>query len=536
MKPNRPFTIHYKDGFAYLAVFPGFEGGTPLYPEEIEGKLKLLGIPKVRRNIIHSIIEEQSGEPVQIAPWPEGEVLSPSVEVEISPDNMSATIMISPGKQGGEHLSPEMITKKLEKEGIVFGIREDEIKDAAEKEIYNTKITAAAGIYPIHSKSASAEYFFETDRGKPFRELEFGRIDLKELNFIQNVDKGKILARMRDPVPPAEGMDIFGNTLYPENNNTPFKLTPGKGTCFSEDKEEIIAGISGNVKLKGTTLTVEPIVQVENIDYSNGNMDFDGTINVRGRIADGFTVKASGDIQIGKSVSRIMINSGGDVILKAGISGNDEGTIFCGGDMYARYIENAIVICRGNIYVEEAIMHSNIKAHGNIILTGKRAEVFGGVISAGGNIVCKKLGSINEPVTEIHLGMGVDDYTAFLSLKQAVDSLITDIDATDVKINQFKRAALKSEKGSEVLVKIKNAEKQLETDLKKLQEEYKAKLKELHSVENNLKITEQAKLIVKERIFGKVFIYFGSRKWKQSGKGTLKTTLVYKDGMIIDQE
>ncbi len=535
MKASRPFTIQYKDGFAYLTVFPGTDGGAVLYPEEIEGKLKLLGIPKVRRNILHSIVEEQSGEPVQIAPWPEGESLSPSIEVEIGPDNMSAAIIVYPGKQGGENLSAEMIVKKLKKEGVVFGIREDEIRDAVEKELYNSRITAAAGIFPIHSKSASAQYFFKTDRGRPFRELEYGRMDLKELNFIQNVEKGEILARIFDPVPPAEGMDIFGNILYPENKDGSFKLSPGRGAYFSEDKKEIIAAISGNVKLNGSSITVEPIVQVENVDYSNGNMDFDGTINVRGRIADGFTVKASGDIQIGKSLSKITIDSGGDIILKAGISGNDEGAIFCGGDLYARYIENATVVCRGNIYVEEAIMHSNIKAQGNIILTGKRAEIFGGVMAAGGNIVCKKLGSINEPVTEIHLGMGVDDYTAFLRLKQSVNSLMSEIDSTDVKLSQFRRAASDIEKGSEVLEKIKNAEDQLETDAKKLQEEYKVKLKELHSMEKNLKPAEHAELVVEEKIFGKVFVYFGAQKWKQSGKGTLKTTLTYANGMIMDR-
>lgn len=109
---------------------------------------------------------------------------------------------------------------------------------------------------------------------------------------------------------PVEGKDIFGNILYPMNEGSSFTLKPGEGAFFSEDGKEIYASITGNVKLKGNTVTVEPVITVENIDYSNGNMDFDGAVDIKGRIADGFYVKASGDIQIGKSVSRVTINAG----------------------------------------------------------------------------------------------------------------------------------------------------------------------------------------------------------------------------------
>ncbi len=532
---NKPFTIHYRDGYAYLTVYPVPDAASPLYPEEIEGKLRLLGIPGVRRQTIISIMEEKSGKPVNIAPWIEGKALSPVISVETDQDNMSAYITVSPGKQGGEPLSVKMILEKLKEKGIIDGIREEEIRKAVEEKLYNTRITAAAGIFPVHPKSASAEYFFETDRGKPFKELDYGRIDLRELNFIQNTDKGKLLARILDPVPSAEGKDIFGNILYPRESTDTFRLNAGNGTYFSEDGKEILAAISGNVKLKNNTITVEPVIKVENVDYSNGNMNFEGAIDIKGRIADGFEVRATGDIQIGKSVSRVRISTEGDLILKAGISGNDEGTIFCKGDLYARYIENASVVCRGSIFVEEAVIHSNVKAEGDIILSGKRAEIFGGSVVAGGNIRCKKLGSINEPVTKLHLGVGIDDYSAILNLKQAIDTISRELDSTEIRIAQFNRALEEREADKEVLEKIKRAVDQLEAKSGKLRENYKETLKKLHETEHRLSISDQVRLTAEQKIFGKVFVYFGSVKWQQTGKGTPGTVLSYKNGKIIDR-
>ena len=529
------FQIFYKDDFACLTVYPPQDNLRKVYPEDVIGRLKVLDIKGARRQTIVDALEAASGEPIPIVRWPEGKKLGPIINLEISDDKMTARVNITPERQGGEPLSTEMLRKVLKNNNITFGIDNEVLNSIVLKNIYNQQVIVARGSPAIDEKAAQPEYFFITDRGKPFKELEYERIDLKELNFIQNKKKGELLAKLVKPQPPIDGKDILGNRIIANRGVSAPQFSAGQGAVLSGDGKSITAAIDGNARLEGDLVIVEPLISVEDIDYSNGNMDFNGSIDISGRVADGFNIKARGDIQIGKSVSRVNITGGGDIILKAGISGNDEGVILCEGDLYARYIESANILCKGNIFVEEAIMHSSVKAGGDIVLTGKRAEIFGGRIFAAGSIKCKKIGSINEPVTEIFLGLELDDFTAMEELQKRVFKHSTRVDDLDIQIRQIKNA-LKNQESQDVSAeKLSTALNQLEhesiTQNKKLNET----LKELHELKRNIELNEASILSSEQKIYGKVHVYFKHLRWDSPNKGTGKTRLLVKQGKLIEK-
>ena len=538
-KQNGTFQIFYKDGWACLSVTPPEQGGRPIYVESVEGRLKLLKIPSVRQQRIRDIIKKASGKPSRLIEWPDGEKLGPEIQVKIQEDNMSAGVIIFPERQGGEPLSIRMLREALTGAGVVSGIQKKAVQSILQRKIFNQSVLVAHGRPPIHEKTTKIEYLFETERGKPFRELEYQRIDLKELKFIQNKDAGDVLARLLPPVEPMDGEDIRGNILPAERGGDIAEIKAGEGTKLSPDGTELTAGVTGNVKFHRGAVMVEPVVAVENVDYSNGNIDFKGAVDITGRVADGFTVKAEGDIQIGKSVSRVYIESGGDMILKAGVSGNDEGVIHCGGDLYARYLENAEIQCKGNLYVEEAIMHCRIKVEKDIILSGKRAEIFGGRVIAGGSIRCKKLGSLNEPPTEIHLGLKIDEFNKHETLENTISRAQQDLDKADNQIRQIKAAMKKGGTAAPPLdiprEKLSAALTQLEEKSVNLNLFISEELRNLHEMVREQVIDENAHLAVEHQIFGHVTVHFGSHRWLSSNKGTSKTILMVKQGKLLEK-
>ena len=538
MSTDSNFSVYYKDGYACLTVYHSDSSSQVLYPEDVIGRLKILNIRGYKTSRIADIIDEASGEAVPVAKWPEGKKLSPEIKLITDIDGMTAKISVVPERQGGEPLSVPMLKNFLDENKIIYGIDSEILSSIVLKQIYNQEVKVAFGLPAVDEKPAEPEYTFLVDRGKPFKQLDYERIDLKELNFIQNKKEGELLARLSKPQPPADGKDIFGNTIPAARGVTPPEFSAGTGAVLSEDNKEITAAIDGNARLENGNVIVEPLISVENIDYSNGNIDFNGSVDISGRVADGFNVKARGDIQIGKSISRVNITSGGDIILKAGISGNDEGIIVCGGDLYARYIESANILCSGNIYVEEAIMHSSVKAGGDIILSGKRAEIFGGRIYASGSVRCKKLGSINEPVTELFLGLSLDQFTAMENLQNTVSKCTFRLNELEMQIRQLKNAlknASPAENHETSAEKLHSALNQLSHEAKTHNMKLGGTLRELHDLKRELTLNEQSGISAEQQIYGKVYIYFNHLRWESPGKGTGKTRLSVKQGKLLEK-
>ena len=534
MKKDGSFQIFYKDGTAFLTVFPREEGGRPVYYEEIQGKLKLLEIPPVRKQTVFEILDEAAGEPRPLTAWPDGEKRGPVIRVTVGEGGLEADISAEPEKTGGEPLSLELLEKALEKEGIVYGIQKDSLRALISRGLFGVPVPAARGEAAVNRQPARVEYLFSTVRGKPFLEKEYQRIDLRELNFIQNCRAGDLLARLLEPVPPKNGRDIYGREIPADLSGEPPLFQAGEGAELSADGKAITARVDGNVKLENARVVVEPVITVADVDYSNGNMDYNGALDIQGRIADGFSVTAKGDIQIGKSVSRVRIESGGDMLLKAGISGNDEGELICRGDLYARYIENARVICRGNLFVEEAIMHSRVRVEKDIILTGKRAEIFGGRLVAGGTIRCKKLGSLNEPQTELYLGVALEDFSRLEELETLLQEENRLLDEVDTKLRQLRHGAAKEEPGP-LLDKLALAIRQMEEQAGELNSGISEKLRELHERRRELKIRETSRMEAEQRVFGQVTVHFGPLLWHSPQGGTYRTALEVRQGKIVEK-
>ena len=72
----------------------------------------------------------------------------------------------------------------------------------------------------------------------------------------------------------------------------------GHNTKLIENENKIVSLIDGNAFILGGYVHVEPLVTVNNVDYSTGNIHFDGSVLVKGTIADGFKVEATGTVEV----------------------------------------------------------------------------------------------------------------------------------------------------------------------------------------------------------------------------------------------
>jgi hypothetical protein len=524
------FSLFYKKGYAFLVVQPPAGSGRPVYPEQIENRMKILRIPPVSGKAIREIIQEAKGEPIQLIEWPDGSGLTLSVGVKISDDLMSAWITLEAPKKSAASPLPEDILESLNNHGVVYGIDIPGIERLLARKDYGRSVLVARGVPPVRGEKGRVAYHFNPNRGRPYLEMDYGRINLKELNFIENKKKDDLLAEILSPVQATEGRTVTGAIIPAETDMDEVVLKAGENTRIGPEKTRLYAECDGNVKIEKGRIVIEPVITVENVNYETGNIRFDGSVVVNGSIADGFVIEASGDIQVGKGVGRSSLKAGGNVLLKTGVNGNGEGAIDCGGNLFAKYIESTKVFCRGNVFVEEAVMNSTLTVFQNFILNGRRSEIIGGDIIVGGSLWCKKLGNIYEVSTRAAIGVNPEHLLAFRSAKKNLDTRQEELNKVEEKVEQFEKAILEGRGDERVLL----ARDQLRESAATLTGEITVLRHKVPGLREGLHPSKGCILVVEDTLFKGVTLFFGNLEYRVPDNGVRKTILKAGEGEILE--
>ena len=527
---NGKFELYYRRGWAYLAVYPPAGTGRPVYPEDIENRMKLLGVPQVSAKRVRDLVDTASGEAVALVAWPNGQALAAGISVEIAKDGMSAFATIHPPKKGAAPPVLQDVLDELDHAGVVFGIDQEGIQRTLSHRVYDKPIPVAAGREPVYGRAHRIQYHFNVNRGKPYLAMDFGRINLKELNFIDNRKEGELLAELVPPVTAMDGAKVTGETIPAESDSEVVQLQPGLNTLLSPDCTKLYAQCDGNVRILKGKILVEPVIFVKNVNFETGNVRFDGSVVIEGSIADGFVVEAGGDIQVGSSVGKATLKAGGSILLKTGINGNGKGVIECGGDLFAKYIESSTVECRGNVLVEEAIMHSRIIATKHCVLNGRRSEVIASDLVVGGSFWCKKMGNFNEAETHLAIGVKPSLLLDYRATGKSIDDRQKEHDKIELQLDQLGKL-IKDGRADERMLQ---AQLQLHETLGSLEQELATLKTRFPGLRERIIASRKSIVVVEETMFKGVIVTFGSLEYRVPDAGVRKMILKAREGQIIE--
>ena len=530
MSRDGRFQLYYRKGWAYLTVEAPQGNGRPVYPEEVENRMKVLRVPRVSGRTIREIVEAAEGEPVALIEWPDGRSLAAAVTVTIAEDGMAASVSVAAPRKGASPPTVEDVLDELHSAGVVFGVDRSAVTSLLATSAYSIEAVVARGVEPVPGRGAAIHYHFNTNRGKPYLEMEFGRINLKELNFIDFREEDDLLAELMPPVTPVDGRTVDGATVKAPVDERNVELAAGANTRLSPDKTQLFAATDGNVRIRANRVIVEPVVVVKNVNYETGNIHFDGSVVVEEAIADGFVVEARGDIQVGKGVGRAVLKAGGSVLLKTGINANGAGEIECGGDLFARYIESCSVTCHGNVIVEEAVMHSTLRVWGHCVFTGRRAEFIAGDIVVGGSFWCKKLGNLNEVATRVAIGVEPNLVLTYRTTRSNLDTKQDELDSTEQKAEQIGRAIREGHDDEKLPVALR----QLQAAAENLRAELAVLRARLPSLRDQLAASRSGMLVAEDTIYHGVVITFGRMEFRVPDQGARKTILRAGEFEVIE--
>ncbi|MCR5179207.1 MAG: FapA family protein [Lachnospiraceae bacterium] len=385
----------------FLQIIAPTDGGNPTTTQMVLDYLdmhKLKGDPV----LIDKAIKAADGNYVRIA-LDRIHPVSESYRLDIADDKMSAVAYFYPPMDKAEAMNAAELLGDLKYHKILFGIKKENIENYFKNRQYCTEIVLAEGKAPRDGEDAEVTYHFNTDlHAKPTMNAD-GTVDYYHLNLINHCKEGDELATLKKEDLGDNGMNIFGDPVKPRKVKV-LALHPGKNTRISEDKLHLFANKTGHAILEGEHVTVSDVMQVENVDLSTGNIEYEGSVEVKGVVADGFEVKCGGNLLVKGIVEGAKVEAGGDVILERGVNGMGHGQIKAERNIVTKFIENATITAGGSV-TSESIIHASVSAGTEITVSGKRGNITGGHLSATEQIEAKTIGSEMGGSTIIEVGV-----------------------------------------------------------------------------------------------------------------------------------
>ncbi len=321
--------------------------------------------------------------------------------LSISADAMTAHIYRRPeaSAKGTLEQIQAILTENRIKHGLV---PEDQILlYLNDPEKSHDHFLIAEGAPPVPGQDASIKYHFSTDYLIAGKINEQGDIDYKDRGERPRVSKGDVLAEKTPLIPGQAGMDILGN-IIPATEAEDIPIYCDEGTELSPDSLKVIAAIDGepNLTKSGHISVFDELVIKGDVDFSTGNIHFNGNIQIKGAVHDGFLI-TGGNITA-QEIFAAEIEAAGDVTVTGGILG---AKISTEGNVSAKYIDHANIKSFGNVIVQKEVRDSKIRASGEF--KTETGAVISSYVAAKLGVKVKNIGTdVSEPCK---IQIGIDE-------------------------------------------------------------------------------------------------------------------------------
>lgn len=393
--------------------------------------------------------------------------------------------------------------------GIVFGLDKAKLQQIAAdpKSHFLVNNVIASGTKPLDGENGYIRYLFDLEdtQKKPLM-LDDGTVDYKELITLHNVKKGQLIGERVPSQPGKDGLSVTGETLVARTGKEAhFKV--GKNVVLDQERTAMYAAIDGMItKTDRDKINVFPIYEVNgDVDFRVGNIDFVGSVVIRGNVQPGFRIKAAGDIRVTGGVEAAELEAGGSIEISAGIVGQNKAKVRAGKSIKSSFIQDALVEAGEDIFVTQSIMHSTTRAGRSVICNGPKGLIVGGVVQAGEKVTSRTVGNAMSTVTVIEVGVVPELRNELLTLRAQLKAHRENLDKSEKALALLDQLAASGQLNQEKLslrVKLNHTKKQ------SIEEE--AGMKErILEIEKSLEDTEKARVEVIATVYGGTKIVIG---------------------------
>ncbi len=449
-----------------------------------------------------------------------------SIKATVSSDKMTATLSIAAGAD------PAMITKQLcltaltdanvmvthEIDGAVASLVE--AVNASPGEAIERVV--ATGLPPVHGEDERLvfeEEFDPTTLEEEMHERESGGgSDFYSLVSYRLANEGDLIAKVHPAVSGQDGMTVTGDTLAAKSAK-PLGLSLDDSVMVKGDGTVVAMGDGVVQYVKGKLSVLPQLTVDENVDFSTGNIEFDGDVLVKKSVKDCFEVTAARSITVQGLVEAATLRSGTDLILASGMAAREKGVIEAERDVKARYLDSVAGFVGRHCEIDKEVVNCEISVGGRF--SAERGAIIGGHMRLCGVSDVGALGSEMSAKTTVTLGR----IAGFDVLREQIEELSPNLEAALEKV-QSEHEMLDQNKGgltadqNERMTELQFKVSSIQSLLKRLE----AAQAKLNDAEDQFAETD---LTVQSRIHPGVTLRLGEyiAEFETSVKGPVRITL-----------
>ncbi len=307
-----------------------------------------------------------------------------------------------PPKIKKEFYTAEIIVKFLHRCGIKKGIDASVIAQIIKDPTPGHEYLIAAGREPMDGTDGYYEYFFDMEKENILAENEYGEADFSNIDSINRVNVGDLLAKYHKATAGIDGYDVYGKPFVSKKGKEK-PIIKGDGFMILNDRVSYVAKFTGALSFFDGNLYVQKIKVYSDVKLTDRIIRYDGTVIVTGDVFSGSEIHATGDIIISGHMESSILTSGGNIIIKGGATCPVRGGIEAKGNVIGKYFESTTIKAK-NI-TANSFVNCTLFAEEYIKALGKDGVVYGGTIQAEFGFEANNVGSKAGAKTIISLGV-----------------------------------------------------------------------------------------------------------------------------------
>lgn len=320
--------------------------------------------------------------------------------VKICPDRLEAWVEVLPGPAtGGAELR-----RALFEAGVLYGIDEEFVATMDERlartGFQHKGLLAARGRPPHHGEDGELMLHYNLTARMGHGRAD-GGLELVEPKLQRPVRKGDVVAYYRPPTFGSSGIGVDDSERRARDGRDRMPEL-GSGVWMDAGREIRATADGVIILVQGELLdVVKESGHRGDVDLRSGSLEAQGSLVVRGRVRQGYRVRATGTTEIRLGVEGGSVFAGGNISIGGGIVGGEGARILAVGDVSSRFVENAEIDCGGELRVANDILTSRLRV-GAVDVKGRLA---GGELVVDGRVRAGELGSSAGQVTRIWAGV-----------------------------------------------------------------------------------------------------------------------------------